>query len=332
MDTSVNFTFVVSQQEPPVSPRLVAAEAVDEFDRFDSPWTSCSEISRRLEIPDSTLRHWLRTRRRRMKDSQWPGKTVRFLESSGGLAVLHRILTAAHLVFVQANSCGIRNLCAFLELSGLDEFIASSYGAQQDMAQQMESLLIQFGNEEDQRLSAEIPPRAISVAADETFHPNICLVGMEPVSDFILLEGYQPQRDAETWNRCLSAKLASLPITVCQVVGDQAKAIIHLAEVHLGAHHSPDLFHVQQDTSRAVSLPLASQTRHATEHLSKTQEKSHRPAKHNPGLVANNAPRVPRCRNSNNKFSRPGPKRPRRRSISPHARIASSVPARPDAD
>jgi uncharacterized membrane-anchored protein YhcB (DUF1043 family) len=137
----------------------------------------------------------------------------------------------------------------------------------------MESLLIAFGQQEDQRLAADMPPREMSVAVDETFHPDICLVGIEPVSNFILLEDYQPQRDGDTWNRCLGAKLAPLPITVCQVVSDQAKAIIHYAEVDLGAHHSPDLFHVQQDTSRGVSLPLASQSRHAEEHLSKTQEK-----------------------------------------------------------
>lgn len=272
MDTTVNSTLVVSQQEQPVSPRLVAAEAVNQFEGLDSPWTSCSEIARQLDVPDSTLRHWLHTRARRMQDSQWPGQTVRFLESPEGLSVLHRMITAAHLVFVQANDCGIRDLCAFLELSGLDEFIAPSYGAQQAVAQHMESLLIAFGQQEDQRLAAGMPPREISVAVDETFHPDICLVGMKPVSNFIVLEEYQPQRDADTWNRCLGAKLAPLAITVCQVVSDQAKAIIHYAQVDLGAHHSPDLFHVQQDTSRGVSLPLASQSRHAEEHLSKTQE------------------------------------------------------------
>jgi hypothetical protein len=273
MDTAVNFTLVASQQEQPVSPRLIAAEAVAQFERLDSPETSRSEIARGLDVPDSTLRHWLHTRARRMKDSQWPGQTVRFLESPEGLSVLHRMMTAAHLVFVQANDCGIRNLCSFLELSGLDEFIASSYGAQQPVAQDLESLVIAFGQQEDQRLAAGMLPREISVAIDETFHPDICLVGMEPVSGFIFLEEYQPQRDAATWNRCLGAKLAPLAITVCQVVGDQAKAVIHYAEVDLGAHHSPDLFHVQQDTSRGISLPLASQSRHAEEHLSETQEK-----------------------------------------------------------
>jgi len=273
MDTTFNFTLVVSPQEQPVSSRLVAAEVVEEFDRFDSPWTSCSEIARRLDVADSTLRHWLRTRARRMKDSQWPARTVRFLESPEGLSVLHQMIAAAHLIFVQANDCGIRNLCAFLELSGLDEFIASSYGAQQTVAQQMESLLVTFGEQEDQRLAAQMPPQEISVAVDETFHPDICLVGMEPVSNFILLEAYQPQRDADTWNGCLGAELAPLGITVCQVVSDQARALIHYAEVGLGAHHSPDLFHVQQDTSRGVSLPLASQSRQAEKHLTKTQAK-----------------------------------------------------------
>ncbi len=273
MDATVNFTLFASQHEQPVSPRLAAAVTVEQFDRLDSPWTSRSEIARCLDVPDSTLRHWVRTRWRRMKQSQWPDNTVQFLESPEGLSVLHRLLTAAHLIFVQANDCGIRNLCAFLELSGLDEFIASSYGGQQAVAHQMESLLIQFGAEEDQRLVAGMPPGEISVAVDETFHPQICLVGMEPVSDFIFLEEYQPRRDADTWSRCLSAKLAPLPITVCQVVSDQAKALIHYAEVHLGAHHSPDLFHVQQETSRGLSLPLASQRRRVEERLSKTQAK-----------------------------------------------------------
>ena len=273
MDTTVNSTLVASCQKQPVSPRVVAAEAFKQFEQFDSPHTSRSEIARFLDVPDSTLRHWVRTRWQRMGHSQWPDITVGFLESPEGLAVLHRLLTTAHLVFVQANDCGIRNLCTFLELSGLDEFIASSYGAQQAVAHQMESLLVQFGTEEDQRLAAGMPTQEISVAVDETFHPDICLVGIEPVSNFIFMEEYQPRRDADTWNQCLGAKLAALPITVCQVVSDQAKALIHYAEVNLGAHHSPDLFHVQQDTSRGLSLPLASQSRRAEKSLSKTQEK-----------------------------------------------------------
>jgi hypothetical protein len=72
MDTTAHFTLVVSREEQAVSPRLVAAQAVEQFERLDSPWISRSEIARKLQVPDSTLRHWIRRRRQRLRDSQWP--------------------------------------------------------------------------------------------------------------------------------------------------------------------------------------------------------------------------------------------------------------------
>jgi hypothetical protein len=199
---------------------------------------------------------------------------TRFLETPEGLDLLHRLFTAAHLVFVQASDCGLRNLGWFLKLSGLDTFIAPSYGAQQAVAEEMESLLVQFGEEEDQRLAASMLPREITLCEDETFHPQICLVAIEPVSNFILVEQYQPQRDAKTWQQCTGAKLAALPVTVCQVTSDAAKALISQAETCLGAHYSPDLFHVQYDTVKATSGALASQTHAACRELEKRQKKT----------------------------------------------------------
>ena len=263
MDTAGHCIADAVAEESKRSPRVAAAAALTEFDQRDSAWTSPSQIARELHVPDSTLRYWLRRRWRHMHDSRWPPQVVQFLESRDGLSFLHVLLTAAHLVFVQANDCGLRHLCWFLELSGLDEFIAASYGAQQDTAQQMEALLIRFAEEEDQRLAAQMPPRQITVAEDETFHPEICLVAMEPVSGFLLVEQYEPQRDADTWNQCLQEKLRPLPVTVCQVVSDEAKALRRQAEILLGVHHSPDLFHVQQDVVQATSLGLAGQAERA---------------------------------------------------------------------
>jgi hypothetical protein len=271
MDTAGYYTAGVAFQESAVSPRVVAAAALAEFDRLDSAWTSRHQIARQLQVPDSTLRYWLRRRWSEMEHSRWPPQVVQFLESPDGLAFLHVLLTAAHLVFVQANDCGLRHLSWFLELSGLDEFIASSYGAQQAVAQEMETLLSGFGDEEDQRLAAQMPPRQITVAEDETFHPDICLVAMEPVSGFLLVEQYQPQRDADTWQHCLEEKLRSLPVTVCQVVSDEAKALLRQAEILLGVHHSPDLFHVQHEVLQATSLALAGQTQRAAAKLAQAE-------------------------------------------------------------
>jgi hypothetical protein len=253
--------------------RREVAEFVVQFDSLDSPWTSCRQIASQLNVPARTLYHWVQRERRLIRNSPWPEAVTRFLETPEGLDLLHRVFTALHLVFVQASDCGLRNLRWFLQLSNLDTFIAPSYGAQQAVAEEMESLLAQFGKEEDQRLAASMPPCEITLCEDETFHPQICLVAIEPVSNFILVEQYQPQRDAKTWQECTGAKLAALPVTVCQVTSDAAKALISQAETYLGAHHSPDLFHVLYDTVKATSGALASQTHAACRELEKQQKK-----------------------------------------------------------
>ena len=271
MDATVDCTAPSCPQELPTWPRRVVAEKMAQFEALDSPWASHRQIAGQWDVPARTLHHWIHRERALVHNSSWPESAARFLETPDGLDFLHRLVTAAHLVFVQANDCGLRNLGWFLQLSGLDEFIAPSYGAQQTVAEEMESLLIRFGQEEDQRLARQMPPREITLCEDETFHPQICLVAIEPVSNFILVEQYQPQRDAETWDQCASVKLAGLPVTVCQVTSDAAKAIIAHTEVHLGAHHSPDLFHVQHDTVQATGFALASRTRAAVAELEKAQ-------------------------------------------------------------
>lgn len=274
MDATLHCTeFSCPQKRSPHSRRF-EAEKLDQFAKLDSPWTSRRQIARQIDVSDRTLYRWIDRSRSAVRSSSWPGDVARFFQTRDGLDFLHRLVTTAHLVFVQANDCGIRSLCWFLELSGLDEFVSPSYGAQQAVAEEMESLLVTFGQEEDRRLSAPMPAREISLCEDETFHPQICLVAIEPVSDFLLLEQYEPQRDANTWNRCLDERLAGLPVTVFQVTSDQSKAIIAHTESHLGAHHSPDLFHVQQDTVRATSLALRSQTQAAVEELEKTRQKT----------------------------------------------------------
>jgi len=270
----VDFTDQHTDREQPASQRMTVAEILDQFDARDLPWTSRSQIARELDVPNSTLQAWLRQRRARLANRGHPREVVQFFENSAGLAFLHQLLTAGQLIFVQGSNCGLRNFCQFLELSGLKEFVAASYGAQQAVAEEMESLLSDFGEQEDRRLAAQMPAREISLAEDETFHPQICLVAMDLVSNFILLEQYETKRDAPTWNRCLDERLVSLPITVCQVVSDEAKALIAHTQVHLGVHHSPDLFHVQQETTKATSAALARQTQCAQEAWEKTQQQS----------------------------------------------------------
>lgn len=263
MDATVQST--ARPQSGVESSRVRIAVFLQQAEEIGFWWQSPRQVAERLNVPDSSFRFHLRRREQLIRDPELSPGLVRFLESPAGVQFLHRLLVTLHLVFGLANDCGLRNIGWFLRLSGLDKFLPASYGAQQAFALTLETQLIEFGQVEEQRLAAQMPHREISLCADETFHPQICLVAIEPVSNYLVLEQYAPQRDADTWKQCLDERLVGWSITVSQIASDEAKALIALAEDRLGAHHSPDLFHVQHETVQATSLALAGQTRRAHE-------------------------------------------------------------------
>jgi hypothetical protein len=78
---------------------------------------------------------------------------------------------------------------------------------------------------------------------------------MEPVSGYLVLEEEAENREAATWTAALRAALADLWVTVAVTGGDEAKGLIaHSSQV--GAHHAPDLFHVQHPLWQALVQPL----------------------------------------------------------------------------
>lgn len=168
-------------------------------------------------------------------------------------------MIALHLAFTQVGPSGIRQIRFFLELSELDRFIASSYGSQKQLSLRMQAGIGEFGAQEQSRLAQGMSPKKNTICEDDTSHPETCLVAIEPVSNFILVEKYADRRDAKTWDQAVEQALKGLPIEVVQSTGDEAKGILTHVRDGLAAHHSPDLFHAQQDLHKATSLPLQAQ-------------------------------------------------------------------------
>lgn len=225
-------------------------------------------MAEELGIPRSTLEYWLS--RKQSIDAE--PELVEFFESEVGIAFLHRLIIASHFVITLVGPSGTRVVCQFLELAGLDQFVASSYGSQQAVSVAMEEAVVSYGEAERARLSATMPSKEITVCEDETFHPEICLVAMEPVSNYILLEAYASDRKAESWTEALSESLADMPVKVIQGTSDEGRGLRHHIEKELGVHHSSDLFHVQQSASKATSAPLAARVRQAEKAVKKAQK------------------------------------------------------------
>ena len=265
-----------TQSNPDSSPRpqpfrwtrTDATQARHDFHHCEHPPPSQRQFARDHGLPRSTLGYWLH----RPQHLGLEPELVAFLDSPTGSRFIRRLVAALHLVFHLAGDAGLRPLRRFLELTQLDRFVAPSLGAQQALAVRLQDTLIAYADEQKQRSSARMPPRKISACLDENFHGSQpCLVAVEPESGFLLLEAYYPQRDGDTWTAALKQALTGMPVEVIQVTSDQAKGLIACARDGLEAQHTPDLFHVQRELSKATSLPLHRQVETAQKEVARAE-------------------------------------------------------------
>ncbi len=228
---------------------------------FESRKQSISQrdFAKRADVPRSTLRYW--SDRKNSIDAD-PVLTE-FFESPVGIAFLHRQVTAAHVSFTKDGTASIHNVSDFLDQSGLSPFIASSYSSQRRVSEQLDDNIIQFGKKEDKRLGRQMPKKTITLCEDETFHPEICLVAIEPASNYILVERYAANRKTETWDEAVCQALENFPVKVVQVAGDEGRSLISHALKGLKAHHSPDCFHVIYEIGKGTCGALMSKVKKA---------------------------------------------------------------------
>ena len=92
-------------------------------------------------IPRSTARD--RLARKEQRDL--PLDVQAFFETQSGLEFLHRIVLAAEFVITQVVDAGIRPVQLFLQLTHLDDLVASSVGSLKSRIETMEHNISQFG-------------------------------------------------------------------------------------------------------------------------------------------------------------------------------------------
>jgi hypothetical protein len=282
--------------------RAETAAHVDDLRRARAVGASTRQFAAEAEVPRSSLRYW-DERRRTLEGEGVPA----FLETAEGLRWLHRLVWA--MVFVMTLRCpsGIRAVCEVLELSGLSDVLGSSFGTLQKMVGRLLEVVGEAGEELDTELVERLAgqsPMQITVCEDETFHPGICLVAMEPVSGFILVEQQAERRDAPTWDAVVQEATDRLGVEIIQSTSDQASALKKHARDGLGAHHSPDLFHVQHDLHGATVRPLMARQKAALGGLDQATEElrevvaardEHQRSKRRPGRPPDFAARIERA-------------------------------------
>jgi hypothetical protein len=247
--------------------RLQRAENLQRFEARLSQGDSERQAAAELGVARTTLREWRAERSAQEVEEE----LAAFAATPEGVRWLRRMVMAAQLVITLRAGAGVRTVCEFLQLSGLSAFVGASYGSQQKLNVALEQAVVAIAEEQRAALGEAMAPRQVTVCEDETFHPEICLVALEPVSNFIVLEQYAKDRCAATWTQALDAALAELPVEVVQGTSDEAKALRRHIEKDCKAHHSPDLFHCQHEVSKATSLYLARQVKQAEAQVASTE-------------------------------------------------------------
>src|SRR5262249_8502780 len=137
---------------------------------------------------------------------------------------------------------------------------------------QVEQAMVAYGQDETAHLAQGMPQKDLTVTQDETFSGGLCLITMDPESNFILVEQLAQARDQVSWNALMAPALAQLNCRVIQSTSDEAPGLLAYVEHYLEAHHSPDLFHVQHELVKAVSGPMAAKERAAHKAVTEATE------------------------------------------------------------
>ena len=124
MGTVIQNTQQRNAQGQPRWDRFARANLFEQYRELRTQGISERQAAQALKVPRSTLQAW-----RVWHDTlDICPQVADFFQRGPGLAFLPRIVIAFHLVCVEVGACGIRLVCLFLPLTGLDRFVAASYG------------------------------------------------------------------------------------------------------------------------------------------------------------------------------------------------------------
>jgi hypothetical protein len=269
----------VIQDMPEINPgsqprwdRFERADLFEQYRELRTQGVSERQAAKELKVPRTTLQAW-----RVWHDTlDICPHVADFFQSGPGMAFLHRLVVAFHMVCVEVGACGIRLVCLFLNLTGLNRFVAASYGAQQQINVQIEQAMVAYDQDETARLAKAMPKKDLTVTQDETFTGGLCLITIDPDSNFIIVAQLAQARDQVSWNDAMAPALAQFNCRVIQSTSDEAPGLLAYVEHYLEAPHSPDVFHVQHELVKAVSGPMATKERAAYKAVIEAQEQLQR--------------------------------------------------------
>lgn len=177
-------------------------------------------------------------------------------EQESGQQWLRRLVFAAIYELGIKGGVGAERLSAFFHRVCIDGHVASSATALRGLRDQMEAIILAYGDEQARHYQQPAAGVEICAGADETFFDQVILVMMDLVSGYIVVEEFAEDRTYATWHERVQQALTPLGITLRYVVSDRAKALVKLALEGFSCPSIPDVFHALRDLTKVMSIGL----------------------------------------------------------------------------
>src|SRR5205807_5267459 len=129
------------------------ADLFEQYRELRTQGVSERQAAKELKVPRTTLQAW-----RVWHDTlDICPHVADFFQSGPGMAFLHRLVVAFHMVCVEVGACGIRLVCLFFNLTGLNRFVVASYLPYQQVNVQVEQALVSYAHADTVCLAKDMP-------------------------------------------------------------------------------------------------------------------------------------------------------------------------------
>jgi hypothetical protein len=254
MDITLNSPLKSRTHELP----LAKIASLDAYRRALDEGASQRNAAEAAGLPRMTL-----VDRNHPRPSPYGEATLRFLETPEGASFLQFIVLSVAMAFVVVAGVGLPTFLGWLRDSKLDLIFASSNATWRKIITDLENATVAVASMEQIRLAPAVHGKEVTIALDETWLKRMLLVCGDAVSGFLFFEKYRESRSAESWNEVWKSEAGIYNLKVLQGVADAGTGLTGFLENSLGAHRSPDLFHIENDLCKALARFLAGREKRA---------------------------------------------------------------------
>ena len=153
-------------------------------------------ISKKLNIPKSTIYHNLKQTKKRQAEAG-----TDFWDTDEGYAFMIRLVVASIYSFAVKGGFGAGRLKTYFEMLNIGSHLAVSETTVLKIIKEIEKLILKYNDAKANEIKTNVQEIELILGVDETWFDKMLLVCQDLQSGFIFCEESAKDRSSETWDK-----------------------------------------------------------------------------------------------------------------------------------